>query len=154
MPSSIDNDGNQPFTQTTRDVMAASDHDQLVRHSVMLQTILEGQARLENQIKDLITGQAQALATWEATSKAVHDTQDSRIRKLEDIGTLWVPKGIAYETEKLELLKRIEALENNNNKFAGGWKIVVIITGTIMGILSFIYMISQIICNISCHVIK
>lgn len=130
----MDNDGNKSFTQTTRDVMAASDHDQLVRHSVMLQAIVDGQARLEQQIKDLITGQAQALATWEATSKAVHDTQDNRIRKLEDIGTLWVPKGIAYERERSEILKRIEGLENSKSLFVGGWKIFLFIGGILAGI--------------------
>ena len=144
MPSSTDNNGDKPITQITRDQMAQTDHDQLVRLSVMLQTIMDGQARLEQQIKDLVTGQATTIAAWEAQSKAVHEAQDIRIRKLEDIGTLWVPKGIAYEKEREETLKRIEALEDRNNQFLGGWKTFVFIGGVLAGLSGLIISIINI----------
>src|SRR5438876_7345928 len=93
MTNIIDNNGDQPLTQTTRDTMAQNDHDKLVEYGVMLQNIMAGQIRLENQIKDLIQGQATALASWEVSSKLIHDTQDIRLRKLEDLATQYVPLG-------------------------------------------------------------
>lgn len=151
MSNAADNNGNQPLTQQTRDSMAQNDHDEIVRQSVMLQTIMTAQTRLEQQIKDLIQGQATALAAWEAQNRTFHDAQDTRLRKLEDIGTQWLPRAIEYETWRDKIGARLEVLEDGKIAFFGGWKAVIFIVGGFMGIISFIFMISQILCAFSCH---
>lgn len=144
MSNPTDNNGNQPFTQVTRDTMAQADHDKLVEYGVLLKTIVEGQTRLEQQIKDLITGQAQALASWEAQSKAVHEAQDTRIRKVEDLAVIYVPKMQVFESDIEKLKEDIQYFKDNNNKFLGGWKTFIFIGGVLAGTAGLIISIINI----------
>lgn len=146
--NATDNNGNQPVTQITRDQMAQNDHDKLVEYGVMLQNIMSAQLRLETQIKDLITGQAQALAAWEASSGATHDAQDKRIRAIEDLATVWVPKAQSFDIDIIQLKKDIQAFKDNDNKFLGGWKTLVFIGGIVAGIAGFIISIVDIIVHL------
>lgn len=144
MTNSTDNNGNQPLTQISRDTMAQNDHDKLVEYGVMLQNIMAGQLRLEQQIKDLIQGQATALASWEASSKAIHDTQDLRIRKLEDLGTQYVPIANENVTKIQDLDKRMKSLEDNRSFLSGGWKTFLFIGGILAGLTGLIISIINI----------
>lgn len=138
----MDTNGSKPLTQQTRDTMAQTDHDKLVEYGVMLQTIMAGQLRLEQQIKDLVSGQSTALASWEATSKAIHETQDARIRKLEDLSNKYIPEYIS----KIDSMERdIDLIKEGKSEVLGGWKATVMIFGAMAGFASFIWIISQLV---------
>jgi len=144
MPSSTNNNGGQPLTQVSRDTMAQNDHDKLVEYGVLLQNIMAGQIRLETQIKDLIQGQATALAAWEASSKAVHDAQDSRLRKLEDLATQYVPMVNELTARTKNLEDAAEGLKNTRSAFVGGWRTALFIGAIISGIAGLIISIINI----------
>jgi hypothetical protein len=135
--------GNQPLTQQTRDNMAQTDHDKLVEYGVMLSNIMAGQIRLEAQIKDLIQGQASSLASWEATSKTVHDAHDSRIRKIEDFTVQYIPTitELLPRTKALEIT--IQGLIDSKTEVIAGWRAIVMIFGAMAGFASFIWIVSQ-----------
>ncbi len=143
--------GNKPVNQFTRDTMAQADHDKLIEYGVILKTIVEGQTRLEVQIKDLLTGQAQALASWEATSKAIHDAQDSRIRKMEDLASEWIPRSTGFIQDVEKLKKDVQILKDNDNKFLGGWKTLVFIGGVVAGLAGLIISIIDISTHLPYH---
>lgn len=126
--------GDKPVTQITRDQMAQSDHDKLVEYGVMLQNILSSQTRLEQQIKDLINGQATALASWEATSKAIDDALDSRIRKIEDLAVQYVPLAQQFEIRIKTLESGVQEFRDKKNEFLGGWKTIVFVGAIIAGV--------------------
>ena len=143
--------GDKPVNQFTRDTMAQADHDKLVEYGILLKTIVEGQVRLEAQIKELITGQAQALASWEAKSNAIHDAQEIRLRKLEEATIEWIPKG-TVGLQKIEKLETdIQTFKDNDNKFLGGWKTLVFIAGIIAGLSGLIISIVDIFVHIPQH---
>ncbi len=144
MVNSTDNNGSQPFTQVSRDTMAQNDHDKLVEYGVMLQNIMSGQLRLETQIKDLIQGQATALASWEASSKAVHDAHDLRIRRIEDLATQYIPIANECVTKIQELERRSTSLETDRSFLKGGWKTFLFVGGVLAGISGLIISIINI----------
>ena len=139
----MDTRGNQPLTQQTRDTMAQTDHDKLVEYGVMLQNIMLGQTRLEQQIKDLIQGQATSLATWEATSKAVHDSLDLRVRKLEDLSMQYLPIVNAFELRIKTIETNVQSLSDNKNQVVAGWKVTIWLIGSMAGFASTIWIILQ-----------
>lgn len=146
--------GSQPVTQVTRDQIAQADHDKLIELSVVLKTILDGQTRLEQQIKDLIQGQSTALATWEAKSSAAHESHDTRIRKLEDYATQYIPLQQAARIEYEDFKKRVVNLEINQTEMTSGWKAILFFCGTIGGVVSFLWLIVQLVthtCIVSCR---
>lgn len=136
--------GNKPVNQFTRDTMAQNDHDKLVEYGVLLKTIVEGQSRLEQQIKDLINGQASALSSWEITSKAIHDTQDMRLRKLEDLATVYAPKADDIEKRVILLEAGMLTIRDKKNEFLGGWKTVAFIASLIAGALGIIFALANV----------
>jgi len=144
MGNATDNNGDQPFTQVSRDTMAQNDHDKLVEYGVMLQNIMAGQLRLETQIKDLIQGQATALASWEASSKAVHDTQDLRIRKMEDLATQYIPIGNESVNRLNDHETRIKSLEGNRSFLSGGWRTLLFVGSIIAGLTGLVISIVNI----------
>lgn len=152
-----ENDGNQPFSQMTRDVLATNDHDEIVRHSVMLKTIIDAQIRLETQIKDLIAGQVAALTSWEASSKVIHDAQDIRIRKLEDLSVQYVPLGNELDEKMKKVIVDIQSLRENKSEIIGGWKAFLFIIGGVGGLIGGVYTVINIaifflhICSTGCH---
>ena len=124
---------------------AQTDHDKLVEYGVMLQTIMSGLTRLEQQIKDLIQGQAASLASWEASSKAIHDDQEKRIRKIEDLAIQYVPIGDDLVKRMGRVEGDIQQLKDNKIEIIGGWKTVMLICGSIAGFLSFLYLLFNLI---------
>lgn len=145
MPHATDNNGGQPVTQQTRDTMAQNDHDQLVRLTVMMQTIMDGQARMEQQIKDVITTQAAALASWETQSKIDSQAQDIRIRAIEDLASRYVPMVDTITGDITKLKIDVQLFKDNDNKFLGGWKILVFIGGILAGVIGLIISLIDII---------
>ncbi len=152
MTNPTNNNGDQPVTQVTRDQMAQTDHDQLVRVTVMLQTLLDSQGRVEQQIKDLNNNQQASFTAWDAKSEAAHIAFDLRLRKMEDLATVYVPKAQAFELSINQLQTAVQKFKDDSNRFLGGWKAVVLLIGGVGGIISFLFMITQISCALTCHV--
>lgn len=133
--------GTLPVSQQTRDQMAQTDHDKLVEYGVMLSTIMSSLARLEQTIKEVVAGQASALASWEATSKTVHEEQDKRIRKLEDLLLTYIPLGDDLQKRMHMAEHELQILKDNKSELFGGWRVIVWISSSIMGVASFLYII-------------
>lgn len=144
---SPDNPGTLPITQVTRDQIAQGDHDKLVEYGVMLQNIMSAQLRLEQQIKELIQGQAAALTAWETSSKIVHDAQDSRIRKMEDLAVQYVPMANDFMIRIKTLEQSFQVLNDSKQEIIGGWRFAVWIAGSMAGFASTIWIIAQLIFN-------
>ena len=131
--------GTVPPTQISRDVMAQSDHDAVVRLEVMLQTVLSGQTRLEQQIKELIQRQVAALATFEVQAKIRYDALDVRIRKIEDLAVQYVPMAQDFETRINKNEDSIASFASNRTEIVGGWKTLAWIAGATIFLTTLVY---------------